>query len=273
MLAQNRKLLEHVSQQELLRVYRQFRFGAEDQAMDLLSTWMELNADIAPKIALDFFDENRQTFAELAFHLTQQLPDAYRELERNLAMPDGRCSLPVAYVLAYAYPMSGNYRGWFEFLAEKLDDESLVGDPRVNWLLARAMAAESTHATLGQRSGGRLRLSSANDWLDEADLVAEDPNTRLRIWKERIARMVARHRWSDAEQELATQQAPPEWRQQVAQLKKVAQRKAENERKLSAASFVAELERRLELAREHQNQAQIEHYQRLVDNATEENKN
>jgi hypothetical protein len=51
-------------------------------------------------------------------------------------LPDGRCSLPVAYALAASYLGRRRLSDWTAFLDAKLADPALTGDLRVNWLPA-----------------------------------------------------------------------------------------------------------------------------------------
>ncbi len=65
-----------------------------------------------------------------------------------LQLPDGRCSLPVAYTLTYIYLGRGKLKDWLGVLDAKLADPALTGNLRVNWLLARAQAQEFTRRAI-----------------------------------------------------------------------------------------------------------------------------
>jgi hypothetical protein len=178
LLVQHPDLLALANKEQLVRIYRSLRFGAEDESLDLLGLWMHRHANIEPEITAEFFHVNRQSFVELADCITRQLPNQYKLLkERYLETSDGRCVLPAAYTLSYSFAMAANSAAaampkgpiqatresksnrsgnasiatasspaapdalsndWVKLVEAKLNDKSMVGNLRVNWLLARA---------------------------------------------------------------------------------------------------------------------------------------
>ena len=111
--------------------------------------------------------------------------------QEYLQMPDGRCVLPVAYMLAYGHWMDKRIGQWIEKLEARLDDEQLTGDRRVNWLIARAQAEEIRRSTPGRDDRTIDRFLAGRGWLEEATLVAESEPVRLRAYQELAARFTA----------------------------------------------------------------------------------
>jgi hypothetical protein len=231
-------LLSRVDDQQLLRLYRQFRFGDADRALDTVGHWMQTHADIAPRITDQFYRDNRQVYAELAEQLTRQLPEQYRLLQsRYLEMPDGRCALPVAYTLSYSYraldqvasmsaleapplkkparrqpgdkppvppkPPEPPSAGWVKVLTNKIDDKSLSETAHANWLLARAQAAEAAAPAAMSAGSPRENYLAGLNWLTEAHLSTKDPNIQSRIYLEEVARLAAMNQMKKANETLS----------------------------------------------------------------------
>ena len=80
----------------------------------------------------------RLPYQLLADAMASQYPPHRQLLEQaNLKLPNGGCCLPVAYILSYALLEEGQIGDWISRLKEVLDDGSITGDQRVEWLLAR----------------------------------------------------------------------------------------------------------------------------------------
>ncbi len=76
--------------------------------------------------------------------------------EDYLELPDGGCCcLPVAYIVAEGYLGEERIAEWIQKLDTRLAENSLSGDRRVNWLIARAYAEE-----IRSSRGGRYFLLS-----------------------------------------------------------------------------------------------------------------
>ena len=195
----------------MLKLYRQLRFGSETAALEMLAGWMQLNTNVGSKIALEFHRDNRQSFEELAICIGRQLPEHAIALERQfLTTFQGDCVLPAAYTLTFSHQYhQGTMNQWIAFLDEMLADKS-VGNERINWLLARAQADDVRLAP------GRQEPTSASGWLDEASLIAETPEAKLRIAQERIARLATLRMWEAANAEWTAAQRPqrgkPSWK-------------------------------------------------------------
>jgi hypothetical protein len=191
-LLSNSALLASVSPKQIVPFYQCFRIGGADNALDVFGAWAAQNADLSPPIEADrvFDGDTRNAFRHLAIYTTQELPDQIVRLQNDmLQLPDGRCSLPVAYTLAFSYLGRGKLAAYTAFLDDRLQNGNLAGDVRVNWLIARAMAQE-------------IRLSPANPYfpadawpmdgrpyLDTALQAAVTPPVKVRVLREIVARL------------------------------------------------------------------------------------
>ena len=83
----------------------------------------------------------RLPYQLLADAMASQYPPHRQLLEQaNLKLPNGGCCLPVAYILSYALLEEGQIGARISRLKKVLDDGSITGDHRVEWLLALAQA-------------------------------------------------------------------------------------------------------------------------------------
>jgi hypothetical protein len=191
------ELLDAYTSRRIVNLYRAYRMGATETALDVFGRWAVGNAsgecDIAEDLENPGFDwENRKAYHTMAMSVTQELPTHAGRLQNEfLEMSDGSCCLPVAYTLGYSYLMQDTLDEWVNLLEAKLALNTLTGDKRVNWLIARAHADE---IRLGTRDPYALVVDRPMDGrglLDLAMLTAEDPDVKLRITKEIAARFSA----------------------------------------------------------------------------------
>ena len=145
LVLQNPSLLDPVDVPTTVHFYQAFRIGGPDKALQVFGTWAARHADYASDFSDSrYFDgDSRFALAEMAAFVTLQLPAQASVLQNQyLQLPDGRCALPVAYVLSYSYLSQGKQADWTAFLDAKLGDPTVTGDLRVNWLLARSHIQE-----------------------------------------------------------------------------------------------------------------------------------
>jgi hypothetical protein len=244
LLQKSQELLGRATDQQIVHVYRNCRFGAEDEALHVLGEWMQIHTDITPHITLDFTATNRQSYFELAHYVARQLSDHYRLLQQNyLETADGKCCLPTAYTLSYCYFLNGRLSEWVEYLDEILDSPEVAGDRRVNWLVARAQVEEIRDSAV------RPQLMAGSGWLDEASLVADTRTVKLRLVKERITRLAAQQDWREAEMELAAAtDSPRSWRDQLTQVRREAKSAALEDATNVRRSYLSVLKKRLQKA-------------------------
>jgi hypothetical protein len=198
LLVQNPALLDAMDPPHAVDFFQAFRVGTPDKALNVFGTWAARQADLTCALAQErFFDRLTQTsLAGMAILTTQQLPAQATTLEQQfLQLPDGRCSLPVAYALSYSYLGRGKLNDWITSLDAKLADQTVTGDLRVNWLLARAQATEFTRPAPAQYPFGALYPSSwpldGQTYLYQAVNAAQTPSVKVRAAKEIAARLTA----------------------------------------------------------------------------------
>jgi hypothetical protein len=285
LLVDNKELLSRVEDDKLLRLFRTLRFDAEDQSIDLLGTWMQLHADVTPKITADFFRENRRVYAELAIHLARQQQGAYRLLgDRYLEMPDGRCALPVAYTLTYCeriasrpIPDLGAIKTtqsrsseWFDKLDAMLEDAALAGDQRVNWLIAKAQSVEPRRSTPSGANMIQENYLAAESWLSEAHLVADSASVRARVYKEEFARMVALNRAAQMKELLRAvvgtipDQDLRQWSDAAAAIERFSRSQQLADSEFRRTAYIRVMERRRQQAVNRNDQQAIGRYDRIL---------
>lgn len=256
------------------RFYRAFRFGAERESLDLLGTWTMVHAEQVPELAGDadsFYQINRAWIRSQASSLVPAHPQSALWLEEDyLETESGRCSLPAAYTLAYVHLVTGRLLEWIEKLETRLDDSSLSGEERVNWLIARAMAEEIRGCPEDHRTFvGCERLGAGFGWLDEAMLVAESPETKTRVIRERAARLAALQKWDAAEAELEGEAALEDWENELTALQGEVALKEEEKASAADAAFLAEMRRRLSRANAREDSDAASRYTSLIEQLEE----
>lgn len=285
------ELLERIEKTQIAHVYQRFRFGVEEEALDVLGSWLSLRPNITPQLSLNFFQDNRQVYWELASLLTQQLPDRVEALRNNyLETTDGSCVLPVAYTLSYTglakdsitrsalariprferkrrseqrQASKGQYETWIELLDERLAGDSLSGDVRVNWLLARSLTTEINGQPILYQPLAGEELLAGRGWLDEGKLVADTAQTQNRLGRELVARMAAYQMWEAADSEVAALPSPVEQtalRRQLKPLETAAKSLLAAQRRRSLESRVAEFERRKQKAVDRGEETAVSRY-------------
>jgi hypothetical protein len=210
LLVQNPALLDGMDADHAVRFFKVFRGGATDKALNVFGSWAARQADMACVLSNEraFDADTRQALASMAILTTQQLPHQATTLQQGfLQLPDGRCSLPVAYTLMYSQLGLGKLNDWIASLDAKLADPTVTGDLRVNWLLARAQAQEFTRrAPMHYPFGFDYPSSWPNDgraYLYQALAAAQSPSSKLRAAREIAARLTSSHLYQPAKDLLA----------------------------------------------------------------------
>jgi hypothetical protein len=205
LLLQNPSLLDPMNPKLAVRFFAAFRIGTPDKALDVFGTWAARHADVSSQPTTDqvFEGDERFAYANIATMTTQQFPgQADRLRTAYLQLPDGRCSLPVAYTLACSYLGLRKFPDWIALLDAKLADPTLTGDVRVNWLLARANAQELDPAWAIHYPENWAVPAQHPMWgrlyLGEALKSAQSSAVKLRVSKEVLARLVWAHRLKEA---------------------------------------------------------------------------
>lgn len=286
-LIQQPNLLRLASRSQVLQAYRAFRFGAEEDALDMVGTWMQLQKDTAPQLSIDFFQDNRSPFWNLGECLAQLPSQQVNDFRDSyLETSNGGCSLPAAYALGYAFaslrnatsnstrtdradtgrspqPASDYFKEWVEFLDNRIAGETVQGEARVNWLLARAHAEEIPRVAIRKGAAVREELFSGIGWINEARLVAEIDHTQQRLAQEVVARFAAYGMWSDAENEMQSRVMPAEaarWKSELVRLKSAADSRLSSEQRRVHESKLTEFERRRQAAADRRDDAAVQRY-------------
>ena len=272
LLTERTRLLELMSLEEVTKVFVRCRHGAGDAAVRLLGSWMLLHPDVEPDLSINFYDDNRQAYRELTIRLVWQdkrgielLQDEYLELS------DGSCSLPAAYTVAYGHLVQDKLADWVSVLDAKLANANLVGDQRVNWLLARAHAAELQGTRADRHKRSPERTLAGRDWIVEAELVSEGDGVKTRIRKELVARRVGLREFALARDLIADPVAslPPSaansWQQQIDGLEAEFGSLLDAEQNAITDARIAELRRRQQMASDQGEAELADRYGDLVD--------
>ncbi len=204
MLAARPSLLDPVELEQARDLYRAFRFGNPARALDIFGLWATRHPDLAciTPNGTGFFGfnyYNRRDFRQLSLCVTKELAAHGGRLESEfLELDDGRCCLPVAYTLAYCYHGQDRFDEWVALLDTKLAGDSLIGEQRVNWLLARGHAQEIRLSPPDFYADGLARPLDGLKWIKEAQTVATAPATQVRLAHELAARLTSILKFDEA---------------------------------------------------------------------------
>lgn len=276
-------LLDPIEPMPFLWVYRSFRMGATDEALELFAAWGERHSnrpcqmpDSLIRVAVDY--EMRKACRKLAICFAHELP-AHRDRLRDefLTLKDGGCNLPVAYTLGYCFQSQGRMKEWIAFLDQRLSDDRLVGDRRVNWLLARALAAEIEDGQVDLFAGIAEQVMDGEPWLREASLHAQTPALQARVASERAARFSAVGEFDAARARLdeVASTVPAdlrakmaEWRQQIDSFEKAHVAQHAKHVAQQKSDHLTILRRRRQDAAERGDTQEVTRYDALIDEAS-----
>jgi hypothetical protein len=268
-------LVESISPSRVRELYRYCRIGAPDQALELLGKWAQMHADVEPVFGEDYYHNNRELFRDLCRRTIWECRPHFETLEaRYLELPDGRCSLPVAYTVCYGYWVEGRAREWIDKLDARLRDKGLAGDRRVNWLLARGQAEEIRLSPPHRHWLTVERFLAGYLWVEQACSAALSEPVRLRAYKELATRLAAEERPQAARETLdaaarrcsqaSSRQKLAAWRQEVNQLADRLEARHKAEDAAAQQAYIAALRRRHKRAVGRGDQEAISHYEELL---------
>jgi hypothetical protein len=284
LVASRPELLSSISFGKMHEFYKAFRMGAPDEALDVLGAWGLVHKDLASQLPPTmtnraYFETNRLAARDLTIALAAQLP-RHAELlqEEYLESESGECVLPIAYLAGYCHLANDRMAEWIAFLDEKLDQETLAGDRRVNWLIARAFAEEIRSGIVGPYDVSSERLLAGRGWLDEASLVAESEPVRLRILQEKLARSLAELQpelvaaiVSEAEIQCTggvSLASIASWKQATDGLAQAVETERARQERDATSNYQAELQRRLETSQQAGDQQEASRIEQLLQSAT-----
>ncbi len=217
-------LLRNVTPRDFWKFYTAFRLGAPEEALDAVGVWAIRHADhcavMAPDtshVAIDiYFRDCCRRIGQRLAHESNQT-DAFRNA--HIEMADGSCCLPTAYILGYSYLTKGQIDEWIAFLDAKLAEPAVTGEQRINWLLARAQAAEIRLGSTKPYWAPRERLLDGRAFIEEAAEAATTSETKCRCAQEIAARLTATHQFDESRAILlAAVSSAPDQEQELYQL-------------------------------------------------------
>ena len=197
---------------------------------------------------------------------------AERLWDEYLVLPNGECNLRVAYMTAYATREESFLRDahhlwrYYEQIDQRLDDDSVAGDMRVTWLLARVFIEEIISAE-------HPRLNPDSEYLVESRLVASSPDYQFWALQETAARFASQGRVDDLQELLegvtgdtqVQREAIASWRDVGDAQVIAASELKEQEQARSASAMIDEFERRLLMAQERGDSDAIAKYSQLIE--------
>ena len=250
------------------------RSADPDGSLDIVGQYLQTVPDGMPRVFKDIEFQRYWEWGKLAW----QQPDEFARLERMyLVMPDGKCCLPVAYVLAYGYMGEGRLGEWIQKLQSRLEDSSVQGDLRVNWLVARAMAAELEGSAPRRALFNPGEYLRGRAWLEEACMVAQSEPVRLRAYQQLTARLAVTEDIDGANKlldKLATKISDPivttaltAWRTQIAATADDFRKKHQEQETLAQKAYLDSLQAKRQQAIDQHDDESAAHYEQLLNAA------
>lgn len=289
LLTVHEPLLDSVTAKQAVLFYGAFRIGAPEKAIAAFGDWAMRHANLEcdlPRPGVTepgdagFDADARLQLCRMAIFVTRELPQHAAVLEKQfLKLPDGRCSLPVAYTLGYSYVARGKLGEWTTFLEKTLQRSDLTGDPRINWLLARSFAEE---IRLGQPEIEHYQIFYARPldgrrFIDQAITEAQLPDAKVRLAKELAGRLASAGDLEGARKAIdeavvfasdrAQEASLADWQAQLDGLKAAAKSAAANAPKVAHQAYLDSLQKRRAQAVKRQDQQAVKRYDALLESA------
>lgn len=266
-------LLESHPDVDTMSFYWRCRAGDLDGSLHVLGQWAQMHPNATPR-SVQAYQANQKQYGALATAVIQYRPHLDLLEEMYLDSPTAGCSLPVAYIVAECHLEEGRIDEWIEKLDVRLADESLTGDRRVNWLIARAYAEQVRHSRAGPHFDTQHRPLAGRAWLDEATLVARNEWVRLRTYQELTVRLAIYGRFDQAKQlldaagqqisEAAPKTALTDWRQQIDQLEIDFEQQRQERAALAEQHYLDNLRNRRQRAMDAGNSAATTRYEQML---------
>jgi hypothetical protein len=284
----NAALLDRLTDGQLLLTYRKLRFGAEEQALDFVGRWMQQHANVAPAITSAFYEQNREVYRQLADHLARQQYGQHAALrDEYLELDGGECALPVAYTTTYALQIVDRLAAlalpgpeadarksasseWIEQIDETLANTALPSNQRINWLIARAQAAEAmTSASPSVAIAPRENYLAGLKWILESRMHVKDITNYQRSLLEEVARLAAMNRQAQLDTAIdAAEGVDPvvlaSWKAEVGALRQLRRDQIARDRESSRSAHRRILEERREQAVQRDDRDEIARYDALL---------
>lgn len=195
-------LIDQLTPKDAWKVYRAFRYGAVEEALDFVGLWTQQHADHAPNptaVSLHSIDGNfRDACRRIGHFIAHGTSQADDLRDGHLELADGSCCLPIAYILNYSYLTQGRLDEWIADLDSRLDQPGVTGDQRANWLIARGHAEEIRQGPSDPFTVPHSRWGAARPWLDQALADAQSAEVKARATKEIAARLIISRQYDEA---------------------------------------------------------------------------
>lgn len=275
-------LLDVVDPRRFAAFYGAYRLGNPDGALQLAGLWATRHADIvcAMPTGGSFDTDCRAAYRRLALFVTQQMPEQAGQLQSQfLVTPDGRCCLPVAYTLALSYLSQNNLAQWARYLNSQLQNSTLTGDLRVNWLLARAFVQEirQSQPNVSLDSEVYYRVTDSSAFIAQAIQSAQSPAVKVRASLESAGRLMATGQFDAATAMLnplmnsvpADQQAIlTTWLNQIAALQAAQANAATNQTAAAQQAYLTTLRQRRDQASAQGDTLSVNRYNAIINALT-----
>ena len=277
-------LTNPLTAKQAVMFYGAFRVGNPDAALEAFGLWSNRHPDweVALPRGPRFDGASRGEFRTLALDVTRELPEhATRLAKEYLALPDGSCSLPVAYVLAYSHLARNELGNWITFLDGRLSDPSVKEEKRVNWLLARAFAEEIRQSTteLKLYTEVHARPMDGSRFLEEARREAQSDAARVRVAEELAARLSFTQQddaalvvLRETEKSVSAedqQRALASWTAWISARKVAQSHEPQKQDAAARTQYVKILKERRKQAAAQRDQAAVARYEALIESAAE----
>ena len=281
-LVSHPKILKSMNARQIGDICMAFRYGMGDLTGEVFGAWAIQNKDHSSELKADFKVRrvdgiSRTVFLNLATCFTQELSwDEIQKIKTDyLEMENGSCCLPVAYVLGYCYLSQNRFQEWIDFLISKLEDDSLTGDQRVNWLLARAHAQEIRLGPAKPFTIPWERPLDGRVWIEEASLIANSGPVKARVAKEMAARLLAIYQFDQAKSTLenVSSSSPTQitgWLIAVNHYKSAHEKDQADKAQAAKAAYIGNLKKRQEKAIDRGDQEAADRYDALIQTAEAE---
>jgi hypothetical protein len=252
-------------------LYGAFRFSSPDAALDVLGSWMQQNSDLKATFAFRFGQANYDTFHQLADMLTRQYePHSKLFQDRSLVAEDGAVHSPSAQTMAFIRIAQDDWSGWVSLLDSRAKDESLSGDARATWLIARAVAEEVRFSSESPYARPNVRPLDGARFLREGIATASSRLLKERAYHELIARYASERDFTEAEKlmreaaTIATDSTVSHWQEEIDRLRQALKLDLELQVLQREASRRGIYQKYLDKARESSDQRAIQLYERLI---------
>jgi hypothetical protein len=280
-LSQHSNLLEAMSPDMVGQLMEPIYMVPGNEHLDLLVAWSAARPQprtvigrIPDRDLGSYWALNIGSYGLIGDHLQGQVnwEDMESLWDEHLERPDGECNLAIAYASVRAAVMARKRKPLVDRINAALADQTITGDQRMTWLLAKAYV-KAAMVWPGRPERGIEEL-------EEATLVAESATHRFWALQELVARFASldqkdrTHALIDQYQDQfagqAEQAAMAQWRQQADELAAIYAKRREQVDPAPQQAYIKTLKDRLARAQQRGDSEDVARYQRLLQIAESE---